>query len=72
MDAAWRDGPKLRRLPPDHMNDMGEPRRDTSSGVTTRVVVLYVKQHGGDQAVAALLESAGETRSLDELLDEHG
>ena len=50
---------------------MGEPRRDTS-GVTTRVVVLYVKQHGGDQAVAALLESAGETRSLDELLDEHG
>jgi diguanylate cyclase (GGDEF)-like protein len=71
MDAAWRDGPKLRRLPPDHMNDMGEPRRDTS-GVTTRVVVLYVKQHGGDQAVAALLESAGETRSLDELLDEHG
>ena len=53
------------------MNDMGEPRRDTS-GVTTRVVVLYVKQHGGDQAVAALLESAGETRSLDELLDEHG
>ena len=71
MDAAWRDGPKLRGLPPDQMNDMGEPRRDTS-GVTTRVVVLYVKQHGGDQAVAALLESAGETRSLDELLDEHG
>lgn len=50
---------------------MGEPGRDTS-GVTTRVIVLYVSEHGGDQAVAALLERAGETRSAAELLDEHG
>jgi diguanylate cyclase (GGDEF)-like protein len=50
---------------------MGEARRDTS-GVTTRVVVLYVRQHGGDHAVAAMLEHAGETRSVDDLLDEHG
>ncbi len=50
---------------------MGEPGRETS-GVTTRVIVLYVREHGGDQAVAALLERAGETRSADELLDEHG
>ena len=50
---------------------MGEPGHETS-GVTTRVVVLYVRKHGGDQAVAAMLEHAGETRSADELLDEHG
>ena len=50
---------------------MGEPGRDTS-GVTTRVIVLYLREHGGDRAVAALLERAGETRSADELLDEHG
>jgi diguanylate cyclase (GGDEF)-like protein len=50
---------------------MGEARRETS-GVTTRVAVLYVKEHGGDRAVAAMLERAGATRSLDELLDEHG
>jgi len=50
---------------------MGEPVRDTS-GVTTRVVVLYVREHGGDEAVRAMLEHAGETRSVEELLDEHG
>jgi diguanylate cyclase (GGDEF)-like protein len=50
---------------------MGEPGRDTS-GVTTRVVVLYVRQHGGDRAVAAMLKYAGETRGVEELLDEHG
>ena len=50
---------------------MADTGRETS-GATTRVVVLYVKQHGGDRAVAALLERAGETRSVDELLDEHG
>ena len=50
---------------------MSESRRDTS-GVTTRVVVLYVRQHGGDQAVTAMLEHAGETRSVEDLLDEHG
>ena len=50
---------------------MGEPVRDTS-GVTTRVVVLYVREHGGDEAMRAMLEHAGETRSVEELLDEHG
>jgi hypothetical protein len=40
--------------------------------VTTRLVVLYVREHGGDQAVRALLERAGETRGVEELLDEHG
>jgi diguanylate cyclase (GGDEF)-like protein len=50
---------------------MGEPARHTS-GVTTRVVLLYVREHGGDEAVAALMEHAGETRTVDELLDEHG
>jgi EAL domain len=44
---------------------MGEPGRDTS-GVTTRVIVLYVREHGGGQAVAALLARARETRSADE------
>jgi diguanylate cyclase (GGDEF)-like protein len=50
---------------------MGEPARHTSGG-TTRVVLLYVREHGGDEAVAALMEQAGETRTVDELLDEHG
>ena len=50
---------------------MGEPVRDTS-GVTTRVVVLYVREHGGEEAVRAMLEHAGETRSVEELLDEYG
>jgi diguanylate cyclase (GGDEF)-like protein len=50
---------------------MGQPGLDTS-GVTTRLVVLYVREHGGDQAVRALLERAGETRGVEELLDEHG
>jgi diguanylate cyclase (GGDEF)-like protein len=50
---------------------MVDAGRETS-GATTRVVVLYVKEHGGDRAVAALLERAGETRSVDALLDEHG
>jgi hypothetical protein len=50
---------------------MGEPGYDTS-GVTTRVVVLYVREHGGDQAVAAVLDHANESRTVEELLDEHG
>jgi hypothetical protein len=50
---------------------MGADGRETS-GVTTRVVVQYVRQHGGDRAVEAMLEQAGETRGFDELLDEHG
>jgi hypothetical protein len=50
---------------------MADSGRETS-GATTRVVLLYVKEHGGDRAVSALLERAGETRSVDELLDEHG
>jgi GAF domain-containing protein len=50
---------------------MGQPVRDTS-GVTTRVVVLYVREHGGDEAVRAMLAHARETRSVEELLDEHG
>jgi hypothetical protein len=39
--------PKLMWSAPEIV-DMAEPGRDTS-GVTTRVVVLYVREHGGDR-----------------------
>jgi diguanylate cyclase (GGDEF)-like protein len=42
------------------------------SGVTTRLTVGYVRERGGEQAVAALLARAGERRTMAELEDERG
>lgn len=46
-----------------------EPRE--TAGTTICLVVRYVRAHAGDDGVAQLLELAGETRSIEELEDEH-
>ncbi len=45
-----------------------EPRE--TAGTTTRLIVDYVRRHGGDSAVHRLLAEAGETRPLSTLEDE--
>jgi hypothetical protein len=47
-----------------------EQPRETA-GATTRLIVHYIRRHGGDAAVSALLAAAGETRDVAELEDEH-
>jgi diguanylate cyclase (GGDEF)-like protein len=42
------------------------------SGVATRLVVAYVRERGGEPAVAALLARAGERRAVAQLEDERG
>src|SRR5215211_3132157 len=42
------------------------------SGVATRLAVGYVRERGGEQAVAALLADAGERRTVAQLEDERG
>ena len=49
---------------------MTEQPRETS-GTTMRLIVDYVRTHGGEPAVAALLAEAGETRPLSVLEDEN-
>lgn len=46
-----------------------ETARETS-GVTTRLIVRYVRERGGDEAVARVLERAGSRRTAAELEDE--
>ncbi len=46
-----------------------EPRE--TAGTTICLIVRYVRAHAGDDAVARLLELAGETRPLEALEDEH-
>lgn len=46
----------------------GAPRE--TSGLTTRLIVEYVRGRGGDEAVAELLEAAGDDRPVSVLLDE--
>ncbi|MDP9224726.1 MAG: ATP-binding protein [Actinomycetota bacterium] len=48
---------------------MSEPARETA-GITTAVIVRYVRSHGGDGAVEQMLSSAGESRPVAELEDE--
>ncbi len=48
---------------------MGSDARETA-GLTTRLILAYVRQNVGDDAVAELLERAGEARTVDELEDE--
>jgi diguanylate cyclase (GGDEF)-like protein len=48
---------------------LSETGRDTS-GVTTRLIVAYVRRHLGDEGVAQLLERAGDTRPVPVLEDE--
>jgi hypothetical protein len=43
-----------------------------TAGLTTTLIVRYVREHGGEEAVVAMLRSAGETRSGAELQDETG
>lgn len=47
---------------------MEQPRE--TAGTTMRLVIDYVRRHGGDRAVDDLLREAGETRPLDVLEDE--
>jgi diguanylate cyclase (GGDEF)-like protein len=46
-----------------------EPARETA-GVTTRLIVTYVRRHHGDEGVRRLLELAGESREVAVLEDE--
>ena len=46
------------------------PEERDSSNLTMALIIGYVREHGGDAAVQRLLASAGETRTIDELLDE--
>jgi diguanylate cyclase (GGDEF)-like protein len=41
-----------------------------TAGVTTRLIVEYVRQRAGEQAVPLLLEAAGDPRPVEVLLDE--
>ncbi len=41
-----------------------------TAGITTRLIVAYVRRQGGDDAVGRLLELAGETRPVEDLDDE--
>lgn len=47
---------------------MSEPRE--TSGVTTRLIVTYIRTHHGDDGVRRLLRAAGETRPVAVLEDE--
>jgi diguanylate cyclase (GGDEF)-like protein len=47
----------------------GEPARETA-GVTTRLIVTYVRDRAGDEGVRRLLELAGEQRDVSVLEDE--
>lgn len=49
---------------------MTEQPRETA-GTTMRLIIDYVRTHGGESAVAALLDEAGETRPLSVLEDEN-
>ncbi|HET6917345.1 MAG TPA: EAL domain-containing protein [Acidimicrobiales bacterium] len=46
------------------------PEERDSSNLTIALIIGYVREHGGEAAVQRLLDSAGETRTMDELLDE--
>ncbi len=49
---------------------MTSDARETA-GMTICLIVRYVRHHAGEDGVTRLLEIAGETRSLEELEDEH-
>ncbi|MEP6623544.1 MAG: GGDEF domain-containing protein [Acidimicrobiia bacterium] len=49
---------------------MASDARETA-GTTICLIVRYVRHHAGDDGVTRLLEVAGETRSLEQLEDEH-
>ncbi len=49
---------------------MVEDTRRETAGVTTRLIVAYVRRHLGDEGVARLLALAGETRPVEVLEDE--
>ncbi len=53
------------------MKDMAENSRETS-GLTTALTLRYVRSIAGEQGVRDLLVEAGETRSAEELENEHG
>lgn len=50
-------------------SQLGHAARETS-GITTSLIVKYVRSCGGEEAVARLLAEAGETRHADELENE--
>src|SRR5690606_10702311 len=51
---------------------VGQGTTRETAGVTTRLIVSYVRRHRGDDGVARVLELAGETRSVESLEDELG
>ena len=52
------------------MREAGAPGERDSSNLTMALIIGYVRHHGGEAAVEALLETAGETRPMAELLNE--